>query len=93
MIHVVFSIERGDVGTAEGPPALVAEQAQSSKVIRLTKRIWPVPILVVGGEEFGCDNLTAILRRVNPSVRSSDIRLRYARRRRGGGNVDAKQAK
>ena len=61
MIDVVFAIERCDVGPPERSAALVTEQPETSKVIRLAKRILSTSVLVVGREKLGGDNLATVL--------------------------------
>lgn len=52
VVNVVFSFQRRDVGSSESATTLVAEQAESSKVICLAERVLALAIFVVGREEL-----------------------------------------
>lgn len=67
MVNVIFPFQGRDVGSPEGATTLVAEQAESSKVISLAKGVLALAIFVVGWEELRRDDLTAIL---NNTVRN-----------------------
>jgi len=75
MFDVVFAVERGDVGSAESASTCMAEQVQSAEVIRFAKRVL-IRRLFWDGEEFRCDNFTAVLNTVSNciEVRVSDVR-------------------
>lgn len=61
VVDVVLAIERGDVGASQSSAALMAKQTKSSEVVSFAEGILSVAIVIVGGEEFGGDDLTAIL--------------------------------
>lgn len=61
VVDVVLAVEGGDVGAAKGASALMAYQAQSSKVVGFAQRILALPIFIFGREEFGRHNLAAVL--------------------------------
>jgi hypothetical protein len=60
VVYVILSVQSCDVGTAQRAATLVAEKAESSEVVSLAKRILPIAVFVVGGEEFGCHNLVTV---------------------------------
>lgn len=67
MVNMIFPFQGRDVGSPEGAPTLVAEQAKSSKVISLAKGVLALAIFVVGWEELGRHDLAAVL---NNTVRN-----------------------
>lgn len=75
MFDVVFAVERSDVGSAEGASTCMTEQIQSAEVIRFAKRVL-IRRLFWDGEEFRCDNFTAVLNTVSncTEIRVSDVR-------------------
>lgn len=61
MVDVVFAVESGDVGTSERPSTLIAQQVESSEIVRLAKRVLPFAILAVDRKEFRRHNVAAVL--------------------------------
>lgn len=61
MVNVIFAFQGRDVGSPEGTTTLIAEQAESSKIICLAEGVLTLAVVVVGGEELGCDDLTTVL--------------------------------
>lgn len=61
MVDMVLPFQGCDVRSPEGATTLVAEQTESAKVIGLAKGILALAIFVVGWEELGGNDLTAIL--------------------------------
>lgn len=61
VVDVVLAIKCSDVRAAQRSAALVAKQAKTSEVVGFAEGVLSVAIVVVGGEEFGGDDLTAIL--------------------------------
>lgn len=61
VIDVVFSIQSSNVGASQGASTLVAEKAESSKIVGFAKRILALTITVVRREEFGGYYLSTIL--------------------------------
>lgn len=61
VVNVIFPFQGRNVGSPEGATTLIAEQAESSKVVGLAKGVLAVAIFIVGREELGRHNLTAIL--------------------------------
>lgn len=64
VFDMVFAIESSDIGSAEGASTCMAEQVQSAEVIRFAKRVL-IRRLFWDGEEFGCDDFTAVLNTVS----------------------------
>jgi hypothetical protein len=60
MFDVVFTIERGNVGSTKSTSTCMAEQVQSAEIIRFAKRVL-VGRLFWDGKEFGSDNFAAVL--------------------------------
>jgi hypothetical protein len=61
VVDMIFPVERRDVGPAKSSAAFVAQQSQPAKVICLAEWVLPFSIIVVGGEELGGNDLTAVL--------------------------------
>ena len=60
VLNVVFAIESSDIRAAKGATAVIAKEIESSKVVSLTQRVL-VWRLIWNREEFGGDNLVAVL--------------------------------
>lgn len=61
MLYMVFSIQGGNVRSAESTSALVAEKIQPSEVINLTQWIFQTTISVLDRKEFRCYNFSTVL--------------------------------
>lgn len=61
MVNVIFTFQCRDIGSPESAATLIAEQAESSKVVGLAKGVLAVAVFVVGREELGRHDLTAVL--------------------------------
>ena len=60
MLDVVFALECGDVGAAQGLTTVVAQQVEAAEVVRLAERVLPRGLLG-DREELGGYNLAAVL--------------------------------
>jgi len=60
MFDVVFTIERGDVGSTKRTSTRMAEQVQSAEIICFAKRVL-IGRLFWDGKEFGSDNFAAVV--------------------------------
>jgi len=64
MLNVIFAIQGSDIGTAEGPTTLMAEETQPAEIVLLAKRKLTAAVFGVDWEELGRDNFTTILHHV-----------------------------
>jgi hypothetical protein len=77
VLDVVFALEGGDVGAAEGLAAFVAQQIETAKVVCFAERVLARGLLG-DGEELGGDDLAAVLDSVSVvwSKSPTEIRMR-----------------
>lgn len=61
MVDVVLAVECSDVGAAQSPSTLEAEEAKPAEVVRLAKRVLSLAVIVVDRKELGGYNLAAVL--------------------------------
>lgn len=61
MVDVVLPLQCCNVRSSKGSAALVAEQAEASKVVRLAEGVLALPVFIFGRKELGCHDLSAVL--------------------------------
>lgn len=61
MLDMVFAVERGDVRSTQGFPAIMTQQIKSPKIVLFAQRVLALAILIVHGKEFGGHDRTTVL--------------------------------
>lgn len=62
VIDVIFVVESGNIGAAQGPVTLMTDEIESTKIVGLAERILiSRSVLLVDGKELGGDRSTTIL--------------------------------